>query len=232
MVAIIFQYCKDTSGGKSAPPTFRWELAMVERFDRLPRELTGDSDPHGLFYAVGSALSGWEKLQQRQARLFGQLVMSRRGAAEAAYGTVTTSTARKDMVLIAAHRVLAGRDDALYQEIKHAVESTDKLSARRNEIAHGVVWQFQTQKRDIGYYLIPPYYNTRKSIRRNNIQKDRSGESIDAHDDEWLFDELSFCYTSSQINYYEDAFVEQASLVLELVHRTNDRCRIIFSEDE
>jgi hypothetical protein len=73
-------------------------------------------------------------------------------------------------------------------ELKALLDLVDKYAARRNEIAHGVVYPYNVYQRDaFGFCLFPSYYATRKR---------------------GLDNEPSYIYSSNEIIYFSDRFLE------------------------
>lgn len=139
-------------------PAKPWDIAPILE--------QGDPDPTRLWTAVGMALTAWEKLDQVQANLFGLLVGSRMGAASEAYGTIIASASRATISKAAAEVVLKD-DDALLKETLKMLREIGETSARRGEIAHGIVSHYSStsnpgngeiKQRDHGHFLVPPTY--------------------------------------------------------------------------
>jgi hypothetical protein len=197
---------------------------MPNPWDVLPRESAGDPTPEPLFLAVGMALSAWEIMDGWQATLFGELVSSRRGAAETAYGTVVSSSGRADMVLAAADRLLTDSAGDHLAELTTLVNDIGKLSGRRNEIAHGFVCNFETTSSN-GCYLVPPIYNSKKhltsSAMRERMAKFTS--SIEIAQD-FPFARYKYAYTASQIRTYTGHFRDYQKKMLDMVFKTREIC--------
>lgn len=156
---------------KPPQPPPDWALAPI-----LPH---GDHDGQDVFAAVGMALTAWEKLEQAQANVFGQLVGSRRGGAVAAYGTIVAYKGRAEMLTAAAKVVLKGDppigNASVLAELLTLIKETGELSGRRNDIAHGIVSHFKASvtgadgvrtETDHGCYLVPASYATNKRTKR------------------------------------------------------------------
>jgi len=164
---------------------------------REPPSPLGDPDERALFDAVGRALTAWETVEIECAKLFAVFVATRRkytyhDAAVRAYGAIIGTVNRRNMLEFAAESFFSGR------QIKRASfqkRSTDLIneykdfSARRNEIAHGLVRRIFIKRKDgsprlVGMYLIPSFYNPKKF---------KKGE-------------LTYAYVSGDLVYYRQEF--------------------------
>lgn len=185
-------------------------------WDVAPILDTGDPEETALFTAVGTALTAWEKLDQVQARVFGILVGSRRGAAVAAYGTIIVSSGRSEMVDTAARVVLSENIDLL-NELTDLLGEIGKLIGRRNDIAHGVVSHFEEYvdgalSKDRGHFLVPASYATRKRARPEpgpEAPMTMLGK---------------YAYTSAQVMAYAEHFNAYYLRLVRLMHRIGDYC--------
>jgi hypothetical protein len=164
---------------------------------REPPAKIGDPDETPLFEAVGRALTTWETVEIECARLFAVFVATKRkytyhDPAVRAYGAIIGAVNRKNMLEFAAEPFFARRPKkkASFQKrsadlIKEYIE----FSARRNEIAHGLVRRiFITRKggnpKLVGIYLIPSFFNPKKF---------KKGE-------------LTYAYVSGDVIYYKQEF--------------------------
>jgi hypothetical protein len=183
-------------------------------WDVLPREPYGDETEDALYLAVGKALTAWEELDNEQGSLFAVIVLSQDSAANAAYGSVASGPGRGSMVIAAADQIFGNFDPVLLKEITSLVNLVGRLLGRRNDIAHGIVQGFafydgRPRKGFLGYYLVPPNYNTRKRLDAEALQKrintlPRVGGIIPG--DIMMFSHLSYVYTAAQIDYYREQF--------------------------
>ena len=102
----------------------------------------GSNNEDIIFMGVGRALSAWERFEWQLAIVFGLLV-SRDGdplAARRAYGSVVSFRGRTDMVLAASRAAFWQEPGAeIHKELENHIIEAGRFSARRNEIAHGVV---------------------------------------------------------------------------------------------
>lgn len=117
---------------------------MLNPWDVRPRCKRGDDTPEPIYLKVGEALTAWEHLESKLAELFDCLVsgapsaMQSNRAGFCAFVAVKTSSARTELLQAAAPRALDGS--------KHLAWAADFLSrvshfgARRNELAHGMVF--------------------------------------------------------------------------------------------
>lgn len=104
---------------------------------------SGDAANHITFCAVGRALSQWEWFEGNLSLALSYLIGSGYGnvAALRAYGSVETFRGRTNLIERAAEVYFRyNPDEKLEAAISDLVKkSRDQLSARRNEIAHGIV---------------------------------------------------------------------------------------------
>lgn len=142
---------------KDVPPVAIW--------DRPPAREKGDEDADEIYRAMGSALSTWEMVEDVFATLFQELVDSESIAAKRAYGAVVASGGRRDLLKAAAevyfhiHKI----DDDFRATFKNLIEHFNLAGVRRNEIAHGHVITLFHMEEEIGSFLVPPSYNSRKT---------------------------------------------------------------------
>jgi hypothetical protein len=133
-----------------------------------PKASSGDADWKPIWQAVGAALSAWEYIEEECALLFSALVESNSEAAYRAYGCVVSNSTKREMlensaeVFFSTHKIIESDEIYFYDLMKHL----QKAASFRNEIAHGAVMGVPT-KRGNEYFLLPPIYNSRKTIRQN-----------------------------------------------------------------
>ena len=186
---------------------------MSNPWDVRPVAAEGDDDEGvALYHAVGVALSSWEILESAVAALFAEVIGSGSRGAQAAYGTISSSPGRIDMVIAAAEEAHSDYINAaqLAELRQLLVNEVGKLSGRRNEIAHRTVTQVTGGNRQ-GHYLMPPHYNTRKRIPHRKVT---TGEMP--------FKALKYAYTSKEVLEYAEHFWSYA----EKVDEFSDRLRI------
>lgn len=202
---------------------------MSNPWDVLPRAQVGDPEPDSLYRQVGRATTVWELMDGFLAIIFATLTNSRSGAAEAAYGTIITFTGRTDMILAAADRVFAGRDNDMLAELETLMEELGKMSGRRNEIVHSAVTHFMHNGVSQGHYLVPAIYNQRKRHTQAKMRarwtKFTSVEEILA---ESAFGDLKYAYVADQVATYVDHFLAYKKRVTDLIPKVSERCRELY----
>jgi hypothetical protein len=159
-------------------------------WDPRPPPAAGDASEDDTFRAVGQALSHWENLENHLAAIFAATIRGHGGAARRAYGIVQASKTRTDMIRHAAAARFEGRRThaLIMPELKALLDLVDRYAARRNEIAHGVVYPYSAYRRDAsGFCLFPSYYSTRKR---------------------GLDNQPTYIYSSTEIKYFAERFVE------------------------
>lgn len=146
-------------------------------WQRPNRRESGDANENDLFAAVGKALSRWELAENHMARLFGVLVESTSQASARAFGTVVSSTGRREMLEKAAEvyfdsprfrthdaEISPFRRKHDSGVLKTLLKNYARAAERRNDIAHGIVTEILWREpRSHGHFLVPPDYNTRRT---------------------------------------------------------------------
>ena len=130
----------------------------------------GDATADITFRAVGAALSNWEWFEGNLSLTFSFLIGAGYGnvAASRAYGSVETFRGRATMIQRAAEVYFRhDADDQMQAGLEEVLNrALNQLSARRNEIAHGIVQPFYATEdfKSVhkGFVLYPPFYATRK----------------------------------------------------------------------
>jgi hypothetical protein len=123
------------AGGKSKTPK-KWAApAAPER---------GDDDERGIYAAVGAALTKWEQLEHELGQIFVALIgYGRSVEAQRAYGAIMANSGRLDMINAALESFFLTRQSDDHKVIRanliKILADVRDLSARRNEIAHGIV---------------------------------------------------------------------------------------------
>jgi len=194
----------------------------------IPIEPKGDENPLSTYASVGMALTSWERLDLIQCTIFGVLVNSREGSAEAAYGMASSTIARSEMLIAAAEMIINDRAELL-QSITRSVKITNQLSSLRNNIAHGIVTGFtssitdengNTNSNSWGHFLIPPSTNTKKRISKE--------KRIALMAEDFFYPPHyanKYAYTSKQIDTIAEAFISHRKNTIELLLETQDYCQ-------
>lgn len=133
------------------------------------------------------------------------------------------------MVLTAADRAFARSAPTLLADIKLFAQRVGKLSARRNDIAHGVVWEFWANDKDLGRYLIPAPYNTRRHMTHLQYNEAVSKLSIEELiNDPFSFGPNKYAYTARQIDEYGKHFAIYTNAMIDLVAVVKETCDALF----
>tara|TARA_R110000796_G_scaffold37393_4_gene94404 strand:- start:300 stop:929 length:630 start_codon:yes stop_codon:yes gene_type:complete len=158
-----------------------------------PREPHGDVGAEQIYQAVGTALSQWEQIESILGEAFATFVESNSPAAQRAYGSIISAVGRCSALNSAASIFFDLHPEKEKQPYTEALKAVEFASARRNEIAHGVVKIFATPETiGGGYYLLPPDYNSRKTEPSISFPTD---ETLDP----FAWTSFSYAYTSQQI---------------------------------
>ncbi|MDB5418574.1 MAG: hypothetical protein JWP50_1993 [Phenylobacterium sp.] len=174
----------------------------------MPVEPKGDFEPDTLYASVGRALSAWEMAEGMLGRIFALLCSADFPGAERAYGVVSSFSGRRDM-LEQAFESYPGRTEPVVRDLPALLTKFHQFSARRNEIAHGILWYFSGLDENFGNYLVPATYNSRKRISPEAFNALRPMTT----DVPWHA-ALKYAYTSSQIDYYGRQFFHLAGEAL------------------
>jgi hypothetical protein len=133
----------------------------------------GDKDEHSIHYAVGRALNIWNNIEIVFGALFSDLNEIPLGneALHRAYGSVITFRAKADMLAAAGEVYFHKHPHSGHEKrFSWVLERGFGFSARRNEIAHGIVnryrWFMPTRATGIGlgFVLGPSMFTTGKRI--------------------------------------------------------------------
>lgn len=181
----------------------------INPWDVAPLADKGDDTAATIHQAVGLALSQWAMLEDFLARLFAMLVGSRFESAEAAYSQIINVGTRNTMILEAAKRVMLP-PSALTSELKTLLSQIGNMAGRRNDIAHGVVCDFQLTT-PAGLYLTPSGTDYRKT-NHNPIYQPRPALPTP-------FRFYAYAYTSAQIVGYTIHFQEYLLKTVDLTRR-------------
>jgi hypothetical protein len=171
----------------------------------------GDTSKDNLFRAVGAALSQWEFFEGNLTLAFSYLLGAGYGniGAIRAYGSVETFRGRAKLIESAAEVYFRyNPDNALHSLLDEILKRSRQFSARRNEIAHGIVSPFVRLSEndewvDCGFVLYPAYYATRKRQLPATTPLDPV--------------EFTFAYSSIEIDTFRDHFDRLAAQVVELL---------------
>lgn len=172
-------------------------LVKREDFHPLPPEPNGDKSKTPIFTAVGQALNSWEHVEGQIASLYGALLgTSIPIGAIRAYGAIATFNARQSMVNAASAALFHHRkNDALRDAVKYILENVCKdASARRNEIAHGIVIKRAGRGGSSGgYFLTAGLYSSLKRDISFEAKYEYSSRQIKIYAQ--LFDKISISVT-------------------------------------
>jgi hypothetical protein len=173
---------------------------MPNPWDVLQTPERGDEMIDATYRAVGRALSMWEGVEECLASGFAFFVASEIHAdyespAVRAYGSIAGFTGRREMLDAAANAYFFQfPNEQALTAYRRLINEAQKLSARRNEIAHGRVIQIPFH----GFYLMPATYNSKK----NPIAGTRA-----------------YAYSSSEITVYTLHFKRVGDEISELFFR-------------
>lgn len=161
---------------------------MQHPWEVRPKQEKGSDNYDSIFVQVGRALTAWETAESHMAELFDALVASQPSnrAAFSAFVAVKTSSARTDLLAAAFDRAV-GHGDPAREDVSDLIEKFGKFGARRNEIAHGRVYDLA----EYGYYLGP-----------NNTMPNK-----------WRDGAAKFQYTADDVEFYGREFAQLAANV-------------------
>lgn len=136
----------------------------------------GDDNPEVIYCAVGKIMTAWETIEFELSRLYSVFVGDPDGEAMREYGAPATARGRLDNLAIAARKFFVGSPS---QEIEGQTDDIicvfRRFSARRNEVAHGIVLDVQNieafashftaiSRGKPQYALISPYHQIKRFI--------------------------------------------------------------------
>lgn len=183
---------QDKPKQKKVPQSNPWDIPS------LPEK--GDEADSLTYEAVGRALSAWESFELELSRIFGALIGAHEGllAAMRAYGSVVAFRGRAEMVAAASEVFfLVHANEKLEGDLASLMKLAKNYSARRNEIAHGIVLEFaQFAAEREGFCLGPPAYATNKQ------------ELTSLADGLIIRNAARYCYTSRELNNFRDRFYD------------------------
>lgn len=166
---------------------------IVEPWQRRRRRLLGDSDPQKIFCAVGFALTMWETIETEISVSYSGLIDVRTRNTDK-YFKLTGFESRHKAIGQAIDANINGKNCT---DFKALVDEVLKYSPRRNEIAHGRVFNLGEH----GFYLCP-----NNTLGRNF----QDGKAV-------------FQYTSEDVIFYSIQFKaladRAATLAQRLCHR-------------
>lgn len=171
----------------------------VNPYDIQPMQPKG-SPQASLFRAVGRSLSAWEYMEYELSKLYDGLLGAQTFGAVAGYGTLISAAARLELVVQAAGHFPV-TTERFTSDLPDLLKQVGRFMARRNDIAHGVVSKVKDRE---GWYLIPAWYDTRKSPI-----------GLEKHSAKFNFGVGRYAYTVEQVDEYAVQFHslrEQASV--------------------
>jgi hypothetical protein len=183
---------------------------------------SGDATHDVTFAAVGEALSKWEWFEANLSLVFSCLLGTGYGnmAALRAYGSVESFRGRANLIEHAAEVYFKYKpNDDLHADLKNLLRTAvNNFSARRNEIAHGIVNPYITIENEKtvrkGFVLFPAYYATRK----RKLPEAR----------EPLMDtKPNYVYSSLEIKRFTEEFDKLAEITIDLLTRIIQHDRIV-----
>ncbi len=141
-------------------------MAVPNPFKNPPFSPKGDADADSLHLAVGRALNAWEHAESGFAHLFGTIIRPTRNsyAARRAYGSITSSFARRQMLEAVGAVFFRNFPNVEAQDnmkllLMHYIDA----GARRNELAHGIVGGDRGEDGEfLGYFVVPSAWTTKK----------------------------------------------------------------------
>lgn len=167
-------------------------------WDALPTLPEGDLDEDRLFAAVGRALTQWEMFEGALGQIFNELCEAPGEGPFRAYGAVAAFTGRADM-LQEAFEVARKRDHKQVSDLPALLKRARLLAARRNEIAHGIVTNRSGGGKNLGSYLCPAQYNSRKNLSAKDWEDAWDGVGT-------LPWRARYAYTAAQLDHYRQLF--------------------------
>lgn len=121
----------------------------------------GDSGPETLYTSIGRVTTAWEGCDHALAHVYAALVgYPQTVGIMRAYGALANYSLREKLIRAAAESHFHYHSDKpLELETRRVLNLATNASARRTEVAHGVIYQTGEKP---GYFLGPPIYSTSK----------------------------------------------------------------------
>lgn len=177
----------------------------------------GDADVGMVYLAVGYALTTWEHTEYGYASVFKHLMEGVGSQAERVYGSIMSPGGRRD-ALVKAAEIFFYMKDATTEDDKNDFKSLinhhKEATARRNDIAHGMVIGIN----DLGYYLLPAMYNSSKNKDVRVIG--REFRAIGKKPG--IFDRHDYSYTANDIHEFAKKFYDLGRAVDNFEWRLTD----------
>lgn len=177
-------------------------------WNRPPNQDQGNEKSAPVFQAVGVALTAWERLEEKIARMFLAIVEAQMSSADPtrrAFGAIESSATRRTMILAAAEAYFGRHwdDENIRVSFGRVLEAVSFASKRRDDIAHGIVEGNILDGKSFGHFLFPANYNTGRTVPfATNIESDPL-----------YFTFTHFRYTSADILEFAHKFGELRNLV-------------------
>lgn len=150
-------------------------------FHPPPPPAIGDSDASSVYRAVGEALSGWEYVEGVFAEIYGQLIRPGRTsyASLRAFGSLESARSRRGLITQASAVFFTFFPNKVLQpRLKSLLGTYQEASARRNEIAHGQV--FNEVNGIAGYVLTANTWGSKgRAAKKIKAQYAYSSDQID-----------------------------------------------------
>ena len=184
------------------PPAECWKYIPSDKGDDV-----GDS----IYLSVGKALSAWEMVEGAFAGIFSRFLFSESWAAERAYGTIVGNRARKEMLEAVAEIFFKFKkvSDEDQKSFRLIMEHFRQASAIRNNVAHGYVVSLTLSNKNMGVFLLPPHYNSKKTtsfvLRDHTVPREDISSAFG----------VSYSYTSRDIDGFAVKFRALNNLALE-----------------
>jgi hypothetical protein len=140
----------------------------INPFEHQPNRLAvGDSNPVAICCAIGSTLTTWEMTEVAYSYLFNMIVRPRHSspAIRRAYGSIVSPRGRREAIEAAAEVFFQKFPNAgLEHELSEFIGIHRNASARRNEIAHGVI----VSAHAASWYLEANEYSDKRNVNRES----------------------------------------------------------------
>lgn len=143
---------------------------MANPWDTFPFPAAADDDMRKTYYGVGLVMTCWESVEFELARLFSSMVRDPDGFSLRLYGSARIFRDRIDYLSRTADaHFIRCPDQHTEGEFQNIVAACHGFSARRNEVAHGIVMNvaniafFRTKipildQSKVQALLVPPFH--------------------------------------------------------------------------
>lgn len=138
--------------------TEKYPCPTTHDFDPAPLATKGNINSDHIYSSVGRSLSAWALVEYNIARIYAAILQSRSLAADRSISALMSFGGRLDVVRAAMTVTLTepGDQSDMRDTIESFLRTSQKASARRNEIAHGHAVSVRSTQQTV-WFLMPQH---------------------------------------------------------------------------